>query len=104
MYYKIGEETRRVIDVEGFKLIKIVTKYSDYITVKITTLNEVEIDSVDISDESDVLIAVETLNQAIFEWLEQNTDEYDRIYAVLTRGDLNVSGSGYTYPVGHSRY
>ncbi|HHC6302571.1 TPA: DUF1108 family protein [Staphylococcus aureus] len=85
MYYKIGDVCQKVINVDGFDF-KLVVKKQDYsILVNVLDLEDRFIDSINITDENDLYTALDILNQSIYEWIEENTDERDRLINLVMR-------------------
>ncbi|HEI9143852.1 TPA: DUF1108 family protein [Staphylococcus aureus] len=85
MYYKIGDVCQKVINVDGFDF-KLAVKKQDYsILVKVLDLEDRFIDSINITDENDLYTALDILNQSIYEWIEENTDERDRLINLVMR-------------------
>ncbi|HDG4831809.1 TPA: DUF1108 family protein, partial [Staphylococcus aureus] len=77
MYYEIGDVCQKVINVDGFDF-KLAVKKQDYsILVNVLDLEDRFIDSINITDENDLYTALDILNQSIYEWIEENTDERD---------------------------
>lgn len=85
MYYKIGDVCQKVINVDGFDF-KLTVKKQDYsILVNVLDLEDRFIDSINITDENDLYTALDILNQSIYEWIEENTDERDRLINLVMR-------------------
>ena len=81
MYFPNGEEFSGIIEVEGFKFRKHVTRQDDYILIEITDMTYKIIPETKVSDISDVDIAQEVINVAIFDYIENQTDDLDKIMA-----------------------
>lgn len=81
MYFKINDLEKKKINILGFDFILRVRKNTQFeVEVSIETLNWEVIDSIKISDEEIGLrSAQELLEQSVFNWIEENTDEADRI-------------------------
>ncbi|HDC7689587.1 TPA: DUF1108 family protein [Staphylococcus aureus] len=85
MYYKIGDVCQKVINVDGFDF-KLTVKKQDYsILVNVLDLEDRFIDGINITDENDLYTALDILNQSIYEWIEENTDERDRLINLVMR-------------------
>ncbi|HDF7531240.1 TPA: DUF1108 family protein [Staphylococcus aureus] len=85
MYYKIGDVYQKVINVDGFDF-KLAVKKQDYsILVNVLDLEDRFIDGINITDENDLYTALDILNQSIYEWIEENTDERDRLINLVMR-------------------
>ncbi|WP_436952934.1 DUF1108 family protein [Staphylococcus shinii] len=80
MYYEIGKTKSKKIELLGFKFKINLYKHEDNIDVTLVDENNVFIDSIQIYDEyAGITTAQEILEQSAFTWIEQNTDEADRI-------------------------
>ncbi|MFH0717348.1 DUF1108 family protein [Staphylococcus delphini] len=85
MYFPNGEEFSGIIEVEGFKFRKYVTRQDDHILIEITDMTYKIIAETKVSDISDVDIAQEVINAAIYDFIEYQTDELDKIMAHLIK-------------------
>ncbi|MTV20909.1 DUF1108 family protein [Staphylococcus delphini] len=85
MYFKNGEGHSCIIEVEGFKFRKHVTRYSGYILIEITSMSYRAIVETKVCNLSDVDIAQEVLSAAIYDYIENGTDELDKIMAHLIK-------------------
>lgn len=75
----------KVINVDGFDF-KLAVKKQDYsILVNVLDLEDRFIDGINITDENDLYTALDILNQSIYEWIEENTDERDRLINLVMR-------------------
>ncbi|PCE19697.1 DUF1108 family protein [Staphylococcus pseudintermedius] len=81
MYFPNGEEFSGIIEVEGFKFRKHVTRQDDYILIEITDMTYKIVAETKVSDISDVDIAQEVINVAIYDFIEYQTDELDKVMA-----------------------
>lgn len=80
MYYEIGTTKSKVIKLLGFNFKINLYKHEDNIEVTLVNESNDFIDSVPIYDEyAGITTAQEILEQSAFTWIEQNTDEADRI-------------------------
>lgn len=81
MYYEINEETKKVVNIQGFHFTLRVKKITQFeVNISIETLQHEVIDEILVSDEElGVNTAREMLEQSVFNWIEENTDEADRI-------------------------
>lgn len=79
MYYETGTSKSK-IQLLGFDFKINLYKHDDNIEVTLLNENNDFIDSVPIYDEyAGIATAQELLEQSAFTWIEQNTDEADRI-------------------------
>ncbi|MFB3194873.1 DUF1108 family protein [Staphylococcus pseudintermedius] len=85
MYFPNDEEFSGIIEVEGFKFRKHVTRYSGYILIEITDMTYKIIAETKVSDISEVDIAQEILSAAIYDYIENETDDLDKIMAQLIK-------------------
>ncbi|EPE8808696.1 DUF1108 family protein [Staphylococcus pseudintermedius] len=81
MYFSKGEEFSGIIEVEGFKFRKHVTRQDDYILIEIADMTYRVIVETKVSDISDVDIAQEVINAAVYDFIEYQTDELDKVMA-----------------------
>ncbi|MCO6060539.1 DUF1108 family protein [Pseudomonas sp. MOB-449] len=73
------------MNVDGFD-VKLAVKKQDYsILVNVLDLEDRFIDGINITDENDLYTALDILNQSIYEWIEENTDERDRLINLVMR-------------------
>lgn len=80
MYYEIGTTKSKKIQLLGFEFEIALYKNEDNIEVVLASKNNEIIDSMQIYDEyAGIATAQEILEQSAFTWIEENTDESDRI-------------------------
>lgn len=81
MYYRINDESKKVINIQGFQFILRVRKVTQFeVNVSIETIEQELVDEIVVADEElGVNAAREILEQSVFNWLEENTDEADRV-------------------------
>ncbi|MTV23739.1 DUF1108 family protein [Staphylococcus delphini] len=85
MYFPNGEEYSGIIEVEGFKFRKHVTRQDDYILIEIADMAYKTVAETKVYDVSDVDIAQEVINAALYDYIENGTDELDKIMAHLIK-------------------
>ncbi|MBZ8174789.1 DUF1108 family protein [Staphylococcus delphini] len=85
MYFKNGESFSEIIEIEGFKFRKHITRYSGYILIEITSMSYRAIAETKVCSISDVEIAQEVLSVAIYDYIENGMDELDKIMAQLIK-------------------
>ncbi|EJA1885965.1 TPA: DUF1108 family protein [Staphylococcus pseudintermedius] len=85
MYFPNGEEFSGIIEVEGFKFRKHVTREEDYILIEVTDMTYRVIVETKVSDISDVDIAQEVISAALYDYIENETDDLDKIMAHLIK-------------------
>ncbi|MDW8551093.1 DUF1108 family protein [Staphylococcus nepalensis] len=85
MYYKINDENKKIINVQGFQFILRVRKVTQFeVNVSIETIEQELVDEIVVADEElGVNAAREILEQSVFNWLEENTDEADRVMSAV---------------------
>lgn len=85
MYYKINDESKKIINVQGFQFILHVRKVTQFkVNVSIETIEQELVDEIVVADEElGVNAAREILEQSVFNWLEENTDEADRVISAV---------------------
>jgi len=87
MYYRINDESKKIINVQGFQFISRVRKVTQFeVNVFIETIEQELIDEIVVVDEElGVNTAREILEQSVFNWLKENTDEADRVMSVVMK-------------------
>ncbi|WP_457793722.1 DUF1108 family protein [Staphylococcus aureus] len=85
MYYEIGDVCQKVINVGGFDFKLAVKKKDHSILVNILDLEDKFIDGINITNENDLYTALDILNQSIYEWIEENADDYDRLINLVMK-------------------
>ncbi|HAR6712479.1 DUF1108 family protein [Staphylococcus aureus] len=85
MYYEIGDVCQKVINVDGFDFKLAVKKKGHSILVNILDLEDKFIDGINITNENDLYTALDILNQSIYEWIEENADDYDRLINLVMK-------------------
>ncbi|EGQ4398319.1 DUF1108 family protein [Staphylococcus pseudintermedius] len=85
MYFPKGEEYTGIIEVEGFKFRKHVTREDDYILIEVTDMTYKIIAETKVYDVSDVDIAQEVISAALYDYIEYQTDDLDKIIAQLIK-------------------
>ncbi|HGN7117718.1 DUF1108 family protein [Staphylococcus aureus] len=85
MYYEIGDVCQKVINVDGFDFKLAVKKKDRSILVNILDLEDKFIDGINITNENDLYTALDILNQSIYEWIEENADDYDRLINLVMK-------------------
>ncbi len=77
----------KVINVDGFDFKLAVRKTRlQHSSECLRFRNRIFINSINITDEEpDLYTALDILNQSIYEWIEENTDERDRLINLVMR-------------------
>ncbi|HGE9020675.1 TPA: DUF1108 family protein [Staphylococcus pseudintermedius] len=81
MYFKNEQEHSNIIEVEGFKFRKYVMRFENYIFIEIRDMSYNLISDTMVYDLSDVDIAQEVLSAALYDYIENETDDLDKIMA-----------------------
>lgn len=85
MYYKAGEIKNKIINFNGFEFKVSAMKRHDGISIQVKDMNNVPIKHAYVVDENDLDMASDLFNQAIDEWIEENTDEQDRLINLVMK-------------------
>ncbi|UXS58520.1 DUF1108 family protein [Staphylococcus delphini] len=85
MYFLNGEEFSGIIEVEGFKFRKHVTRQDDYILIEVIDMTYKTVAETKVSGISDVDIAQEVISAALYDYIENETDDLDKIMAHLIK-------------------
>ncbi|MCS4487221.1 DUF1108 family protein [Staphylococcus americanisciuri] len=86
MHFIKGKKYTSYIEVDGFKFKKEVTRKEFLINIVIKTLNNELIDDIDISDIDFVDQVDDLLGLSIYNYIENQTDELDKIMAYFAKG------------------
>ncbi|EGQ1677260.1 DUF1108 family protein [Staphylococcus pseudintermedius] len=81
MYFPNGEEFSGIIEVEGFKFRKHVTKEENHVLIEITDMTYRLVVDTKVYSLSDTDLAQEVINAAIYDFIEYQTDELDKVMA-----------------------
>ncbi|HDJ3183885.1 TPA: DUF1108 family protein [Staphylococcus aureus] len=85
MYYKTGDVCRKIINVDGFDFRLRVKRHNFSVEIVVLDHEDNSIDGIIVSDENDLYTALDILNQSIYEWIENNTDEQDRLINLVMK-------------------
>ncbi|HHW5132164.1 TPA: DUF1108 family protein [Staphylococcus pseudintermedius] len=85
MYYPNGEEYSGIVEVEGFKFRKHVTRQDDYILIEITDMTYRLVVDTKVYSLSDTDLAQEVISAALYDYIEYQTDDLDKIMAQLIK-------------------
>ncbi|HAR7081826.1 TPA: DUF1108 family protein [Staphylococcus aureus] len=85
MYYKTGDVCRKIINVDGFDFQLKVKRHNFSVEIVVLDHEDNSIDGIIVSDENDLYTALDILKQSIYEWIENNTDDYDRLINVVMK-------------------
>ena len=86
MYYRINNESKRSL-MFRFQFILRIRKMTQLeVNISIETLDSVSIDKILVADEElGVHTAREILEQSVFKWIDENTDEADRVMSAVMK-------------------
>ncbi|EOD7827482.1 DUF1108 family protein [Staphylococcus aureus] len=85
MYYKIGEIKNKIISFNGFEFKVSVMKRHDGISIQIKGMNNVPFKSFHVIDLSELYIAMDAIHDVVNEWIEENTDEQDKLMNLVMK-------------------
>ncbi|CDR51850.1 DUF1108 family protein [Staphylococcus schweitzeri] len=85
MYYKTGDVCRKIINVDGFDFQLRVKRHNFSVEIVVLDPEGNSIDGLLVSDENDLYTALDILKQTIYEWIEFNTDEQDRLINLVMK-------------------
>ncbi|HDE3674548.1 TPA: DUF1108 family protein [Staphylococcus aureus] len=85
MYYKTGDVCQKIINVDSFDFRLRVKKRAYSVEIVVLDHEGNSIDGLLVSDENDLYTALDILNQSIYEWIEENADDYDRLINLVMR-------------------
>ncbi|UXR83198.1 DUF1108 family protein [Staphylococcus sp. IVB6214] len=86
MIFKEGQKYASTFEVDGFKFKKEVTRCQYEVSVKIKTLDGQLVDEMTVLDIYFIEQVDELLSQSIYNYIERNADELDKIMAYYTKG------------------
>ncbi|MCD0924239.1 DUF1108 family protein [Staphylococcus aureus] len=85
MYYKTGDVCQKIINVDGFDFRLRVKKRTYSVEIVVLDPERNSIDGLLVSDENDLYTALDILKQTIYEWIEFNTDEQDKLINLIMK-------------------
>ncbi len=85
MYYKTGDVCQKIINVDGFDFRLRVKKRAYSVEIVVLDPERNSIDGLLVSDENDLYTALDILKQTIYEWIEFNTDEQDKLINLIMK-------------------
>ncbi|SCS74109.1 Putative cytosolic protein [Staphylococcus aureus] len=85
MYYKTGDVCRKIINVDGFDFQLRVKRHNFSVEIIVLDHEDNSIDRIIVSDENDLYTALDILKQTIYEWIENNTDEQDKLMNLVMK-------------------
>ncbi|HDA1660307.1 TPA: DUF1108 family protein [Staphylococcus aureus] len=85
MYYKTGDVCQKIINVDGFDFQLRVKRHNFSVEVVVLDHEDNSIDGLLVSDENDLYTALDILKQSIYEWIENNTDEQDKLMNLVMK-------------------
>ncbi len=85
MYYKTGDVCQKIINVDGFDFRLRVKKQAYSVEIVVLDHEGNSIDGLLVSDKNDLYTALDILKQTIYEWIEFNTDEQDKLINLIMK-------------------
>ncbi|HDF6486028.1 TPA: DUF1108 family protein [Staphylococcus aureus] len=85
MYYKTGDVCQKIINVDSFDFRLRVKKRAYSVEIVVLDHEGNPIDGLLVSDENDLYTALDILKQSIYEWIENNTDEQDKLINLIMK-------------------
>ncbi|HCY0925448.1 TPA: DUF1108 family protein [Staphylococcus aureus] len=85
MYYKTGDVCQKIINVDGFDFRLRVKKRAYSVEIVVLDPERNSIDGLLVSDENDLYTALDILKQSIYEWIENNADEQDKLMNLVMK-------------------
>ena len=85
MYYKTGDVCQKIINVDGFDFRLRVKKRAYSVEIVVLDPERNSIDGLLVSDKNDLYTALDILKQSIYEWIENNTDEQDKLINLIMK-------------------
>lgn len=85
MYYKTGDVCQKIINVDDFDFRLRVKKRAYSVEIVVLDPERNSIDGLLVSDENDLYTALDILKQSIYEWIENNTDEQDKLMNLVMK-------------------
>ncbi|MFO3691807.1 DUF1108 family protein [Staphylococcus felis] len=85
MYFKEGKKISNIFNIDGFNFRRETTRESNKIRVVIMTLEYEYVDEIVVFDLNHIHEAEEVLRQSVFDYIENQTDELDKIMAYFVK-------------------
>ncbi|MGJ8906092.1 DUF1108 family protein [Staphylococcus aureus] len=85
MYYKTGDVCQKIINVDSFDFRLRVKRHNFSVEIVVLDHEDNFIDEIIVSDENDLYTALDILKQSIYEWIENNTDEQDKLMNLVMK-------------------
>ncbi|HEG9735055.1 TPA: DUF1108 family protein, partial [Staphylococcus aureus] len=76
---------QKIINVDGFDFRLRVKKRAYSVEIVVLDPERNSIDGLLVSDENDLYTALDILKQTIYEWIEFNTDEQDKLINLIMK-------------------
>ncbi|MDQ7114529.1 DUF1108 family protein [Staphylococcus simulans] len=86
MYFEQGEVRSQYFNIDGFDFIKELTRKEDYINLLISTRDHQYVTDIAVASLSDLETVEEIIKHDIYAFIEQQTDELDKVMAYFTKG------------------
>ncbi|PNZ42309.1 DUF1108 family protein [Staphylococcus simulans] len=86
MYFKQGAVVRHKFKVDGFEFMREIAREDDHISILILTVNNVYVTETAVASLSDIETAEEIIKQDVYTFIEEQTDELDKIMSYFSKG------------------
>ncbi len=86
MYFEQGAVVCHKFKVNGFEFMREIAREDDHISILVSTVNNVYVTKTAVSSLSDIEIAEEIIKQDVYTFIEEQTDELDKIMAYFSKG------------------
>ncbi|UXR31858.1 DUF1108 family protein [Staphylococcus simulans] len=86
MYFEQDTVVRHKFKVDGFEFMREIAREDDHISILVSTVNNVYVTKTAVASLSDIETAEEIIKQDVYTFIEEQTDELDKIMAYFSKG------------------
>ncbi|UXV34519.1 DUF1108 family protein [Staphylococcus sp. IVB6181] len=86
MYFEQGAVLHHKFKVDGFEFIREIAREDDHISILISTVSNIYVTKTAVASLSDIETAEEIIKQDVYTFIEEQTDELDKIMAYFSKG------------------
>ncbi|MCD8914242.1 DUF1108 family protein [Staphylococcus simulans] len=86
MYFEQGAIVRHKFKVDGFEFMREIAREDDHISILVSTVNNAYVTKTAVASLSDIETAEEIIKQDVYTFIEEQTDELDKIMAYFSKG------------------
>ncbi|WMM09723.1 DUF1108 family protein [Staphylococcus simulans] len=86
MYFEKGTVVRHKFKVDGFEFMREIAREDNHISILVSTVNNVYVTKTTVAALSDIETAEEIIKQDVYTFIEEQTDELDKIMAYFSKG------------------